>query len=377
MFLRLGATAFGGPPAQAAMIRDEVVHRRQWMTQEDFLDRLGAANLIPGPNTAEITIYTGLLRAGYPGLFVAGVAYALPAAIIVTVFAWLYVRFGTLPQVGHLLHGAKPAVVAVVGRAIWRLGKTAVRSRFLAVLGVSAIGGTLAGLGTLTVIAGAGAIAGLQDWWRRGRRDATAPAILGSILAALAGSEAAPPLAGSETALGKAGTATVFLYFLRTGALIFGGGAVLIALLQRDLVGVLHWVSARQLLDAVAVGWMTPGPVFTTATFVGYVILGWKGAVAATVGIFLPSFFACAISGPLIPKLRGSPAAGAFLDGVNAASVALMAAVTWDLARAAMVDPLSIVLALASLAVLLWRDVNSAWIILASSLIGLAAGYFA
>lgn len=359
------------------MIRDEVVHRRGWMTSEQFLDRLGAANLIPGPNTAEVTIYTGLLRAGYPGLVVAGVAYTLPAALIVTVIAWLYVTYGAVPQVGHVLAGMKPAVFAVVGHAIWRLGRTAIRSTFLAGVALVAVAGSLAGLGSLTVIAGLGAIAGLVNWWQRGRSGTMAPGILGSIIAACTAGEVAPPLVTANTGLGKAGVTTVFLYFLRTGSMIFGGGAVLIALLQKDLVGVLHWLPAKQLLDAVAVGWMTPGPVFTTATFIGYLLLGWKGAVVATLGIFLPSFFACAISGPLIPKLRESPAAGAFLDGVNAASVALMAAVTWDLARAALVDPLSVTLGVASLAVLLCRDINPAWIILASSLIGLVSGYFA
>lgn len=371
VFLRLGLLAIGGPPAQIAMIRDEVVGRRGWMTQEQFLDRLGAANLIPGPNTAEITIYTGFLRAGWLGLVTAGVCFTLPAACIVTALAWVYVQFGAVPQFNSLLSGLKPAVVAVVAHAIWRLGRSAARTPFLGGLALLALAGTVAGAGTLTVIVGAGAIGGLFEWWRAGRQGVVTPLALGAVALALAAGEAAPALAGPQTPLGAANLGNVFLYFLRAGSMIFGGGVVLVALLQKDLVGVLHWVTSKQLLDAVAVGWMTPGPVFTTATFVGYVMLGWKGAVVATVGIFLPSFFACAASGPLIPKLRESRVAGAFLDGVNSASIALMAAVGWDLGRAALNGPVAIVLALASLAVLLRFNLNAAWVILASGLAGL------
>lgn len=372
VFLRLGAVAIGGPPAQIAMIRDEVVWRRGWMTEEQFLDRLGAANLIPGPNTAEITIFSGYLRAGWPGLIVAGVCFTLPAACLVAGIAWSYVRFGNLPQVSGILYGLKPAVIALVLQAIWKLGRTAGRTPFLAILGLLALIATLAGASPLSVIAGAGSVAGFFEWWRGPRRRTTA-ALFFAIAAAIAVSYLLPFASPPRVQTGAVGLRGLFFYFLRTGSVIFGGGSVLVAFLQKDLVANLHWVTSKQLLDAVAVGWATPGPAFTTATFIGYVLLGWPGAVAATVGIFLPSFFACAFSGPLIPKLRDSKVAGAFLDGVNAASVALMASVSWDLARAGLTDPLSIGLALSCGAILLRFAINPAWLVLASGLIGLVS----
>ncbi len=371
VFLRLGSVALGGPVAQLAMIREEVVDKRGWMTQTEFLDRVGASNLIPGPNTTELAIFAGFLRAGWAGLVVAGVCYLMPSAVIVSVLAWLYVRFGTVPQVTGVLYGLKPAVIAVVAHSIWKLGRSTARTRFLAGLGLAAFMAAFLGAGTLMVILIAGVVGGLREWWVRGRVGMAAPAILVTIAAGLAAAQLLPPLVGPETRLGAPVAGNVFLYFLRTGSVIFGGGMVLVAFLQKDLVGLVHWVTAKQLLDGVAAGWVTPGPVFTIATFLGYVMLGWPGAVLATVGIFLPSFFACAISGPLIPKLRESTVAGAFLDGVNAASIALMAAVTWDLAKAALVDPLSIGLAVASLLIALRFSPNPAWLILAGGMAGM------
>lgn len=371
MFLRLGSIAIGGPPAQIAVIRDEIVGRRGWLTEKEFLDRLGASNLIPGPNTTKVAIFAGYLRAGWAGLVVAGVCYMLPAAAIVAAIASFYVRFGNLPQVSGVLYGLKPAVIALVVQSIWKLGRDAGRTPLLALLGLAALGLTIAGTGPLTVIAGAGAIAGVSEWWKRGRLGIAAPVILGTITVAIVAGQLLPIAIGPETRLGTPSLGNVFLYFLRTGSVIFGGGVVLVAFLQKDLVGMVHWVTSRQLLDAVAVGWITPGPVFTTATFLGYVMLGWPGAIVATLGIFLPSFFACAVSGPLIPRLRESTVAGVFLDGVNVASIALMAAVTWDLARTALVDPLTIGLTLATLLILVRFGINSAWLVLACGVIGL------
>ena len=370
VFLRLGTIAIGGPPAQIAMMRAELVERRRWMTEEEFLDRLGAANLIPGPSSTEVTIFTGFLRAGWPGLFVAGAAYMLPAVIIVTLVAWIYVRFGNLPQVNGILYGLKPAVIVLVIQSVWKLGRSAARDLFLKAIGVAALLSTIAGAGPLAVIVGAGAVAGFGEWGKRNNRGMLAAIVLSAAGIVALSSQFLPPVATAES--GHAiGLQQVFLYFLRTGTLIYGGGFVLIAFLQKDLVAAFHWLTSKQLLDAIAVGQVTPGPVFTTATFIGYLLLGVPGAAVATLGIFLPSFFFCAISGPLIPVLRKSSVAGAFLDGVNVASVALMAAVAWELARAALVDPLAIGLAAATAILLGLTEIKFGWLLLGSALIGL------
>jgi chromate transporter len=354
LFLRLGTTAFGGPAAHVAMMEDEVVRRRRWVSREEFLDLLGATNLIPGPNSTELAIHLGLRRAGPPGLVVAGAAFIVPAALVTLALAWAYVRFGTLPAVEGLLYGVKPVVVAVVVQALFGLARHAVRTAALGALGLA---GTVAvGLGTneIAVLLGAGLAAVLAARPRSG-----------PVAAAALGAAAAP----SAVAFGLA---PLFLFFLKVGAVLFGSGYVLLAFLRADLVERWRWLSETQLLDAIAVGQMTPGPVFTTATFVGYVLGGLPGAAVATTGIFLPAFVFVAASGPLVPRLRRSPTAGAFLDGVNVGALALMAVVTWQLGRAAVVDPATAVLAIASAVLLIGRRVNSAWLVLGGGLAGLA-----
>lgn len=376
LFLKLGTIAFGGPAAHVAMMEDEVVRRRRWLTREQFLDYLGATNLIPGPNSTELAIHIGHARAGWPGLLVAGACFILPAALVVGAIAWAYVRFGALPQAAGLLYGVKPVVIAVVAQALWGLARTAVRSAAPGALAVACVLAVGAGAHELLVLAAAAVGAALVHAARRRGRIGGAgvvplawlPLPRGSLATLGAG-------AGGVAAAAPFGLWPLFAVFAKIGAVLFGSGYVLLAFLRADLVERLGWLTERQLLDAVAVGQVTPGPVFTTATFVGYVLGGAPGAVVATVGIFLPAFVFVALSGPLVPRIRRSPTAGAALDGVNVASLALMAVVTVQLARGTLVDPLTVALAAASLLLLLRFRVNSAWLVAGGAAIGVASAW--
>lgn len=362
LFLRLGTTAFGGPAAHIAMMEDEVVRRRRWLTREKFLDLLGATNLIPGPNSTEMAIHVGYLQAGWPGLVVAGSCFILPAALIVTGFAWAYVRYGSLPQTAHVLYGVKPVIIAVVLQALWGLGKSAIKTKFLAALGVAAVVLSFLGVHELLMLFCAGAIVGASRWLASNRKSSLAPSLIAFIIQATApsGAAAAP-----------FGLWPLFLFFLKVGSVLFGSGYVLLAFLRGDLVERWHWLTNAQLLDAIAVGQVTPGPVFTTATFIGYLLAGPKGAALATLGIFLPAFIFVALSGPVVPRIRRSPTAGAFLDGVNVGSLALMVVVTFELGGSALVDAPTIALALISALLLIRYRVNSAWLVLGGAVVGL------
>jgi chromate transporter len=368
LFLKLGTVGFGGPAAHIALMEDEVVRRRGWLTPEAFLDYVGATNLIPGPNSTELAIEIGRDRAGWPGLVVAGASFILPAALIVGIIAAGYVRFGQLPAMVALLAGVKPVVIAIVIQALWRLGRTAVKTAWLAALAVGAIAAAIAGVHELVVLLGSAVLAVLSAM--RTRRGAAVAGIALPFGAPWPGTTAAAAL-GITTAT-QVTLWPLFAIFLKIGSVLFGSGYVLLAFLRADFVQRLGWLTERQLLDAVAVGQVTPGPVFTTATFIGYVLGGPLGAVVATVGIFLPAFIFVALSGPFIPRLRQSPIAGAALDGVNAASFALMALVTWQLGRAAIVDVPTALLALAAGALLATRRVNAAWLILGGGIAGVA-----
>jgi chromate transporter len=366
LFLKLGMVAFGGPPAHIAMMEDEVVSRRQWLTREQFLDFLGATNLIPGPNSTEMAIHVGRVRAGWPGLLVAGASFILPSAVMVTALAWAYVRFGSLPEVTGVMYGVKPIVIALIVQAVFKLAKTAVKSTWLAAVGALAALATALGVDQLAVLAGGGLLTGIIYWLRSGKRSSSVATFLagGTTLTGIgAGSIVAAPF--SLTAL--------FLVFLKIGAILFGGGYVLIALIRSNLVAHLGWISERQLLDAIAMGQVTPGPLSTTATFIGFLLAGVPGAAIATIAIFLPAFFFVAISGPLVPRLRHSPLAGAVLDGVNVAALALIAVVTWQLFRAAVVDWATLVLAGLSFFLLLRYRINSVWLVLGGAAVGVAA----
>jgi chromate transporter len=361
--LRLGTVAFGGPAAHIAMMEDEVVRRRQWLSRDDFLDLLGATNLIPGPNSTELAIHIGHRRGGWRGLLIAGVCFIVPAFVLVFAIAWAYVRFGKLPQAQALLYGIKPVIIAVVLQALWALGRSAMKSVWLGALGVIAVAASVRGVHELVVLLAAGMAAGIFEAVAARRSSSSSALVIAPVLST----------ASLMSAVGAAGAQlpTLFLVFLKIGSVLFGSGYVLLAFLRADLVERLRWMTEAQLLDAIAVGQVTPGPVFTTATFIGYVLAGPSGAVLATIGIFAPAFVFVALSGPLVPRLRKSPAAGAFLDGVNVASLALMAVVTWQLGRAALVDVWTIGLAaLSSVLLLRWR-VNSAWLVLGGAIAGL------
>lgn len=360
LFLRLGSTAFGGPAAHIALMEDEVVRRRRWMTQDEFLDLLGATNLIPGPNSTELAIHIGHRQAGWPGLLVAGSSFILPAVLIVTAFAWAYVRYGSLPQVAGVLYGVKPVIIVIVLQALWSLGRTAIKTKWLALVAVIAVALTLARVHELLVLFGAGVIVGAGRLIARQIRGGH-----NSLLAFFALFLQASPAAAASFGLWP-----LFLFFLKVGSVLYGSGYVLLAFIRSDLVERWHWLTETQLLDAIAVGQVTPGPVFTTATFIGYVLGGTRGALVATVGIFLPAFLFVAASGPLVPRIRRSPIAGAFLDGVNVAALALMAVVTYQLGRAALIDLTTIILALVSGIVLFGFRINSAWLIVAAAILG-------
>jgi chromate transporter len=359
VFLKLGTVAFGGPAAHIAMMEDEVVRRRQWLTREQFLDYLGATNLIPGPNSTEMAIHIGHARAGWKGLIVAGACFILPAAIIVSVIAWAYVRFGALPPAVGILDGVKPVVIAVIAQALWRLGRTALKTPTLIAVALVATIATAAGVNELLVLAAAGVLAAIAH------RAAT-PRIEQLGVAPVIAMQLTGTTAAASIALGP-----LFLIFLKIGAVLFGSGYVLLAFLRADLVERLHWLTEHQLLDAVAVGQVTPGPVFTTATFIGYILRGPKGAAVATLGIFLPAFFFVAVSGPLVPRLRRSPTAGAVLDGVTAASLALMAVVAWQLGRSALVNFTAVIVCVVSAVLLVRWRVNSAWLVVGGAVVGL------
>jgi chromate transporter len=373
LFLKLGTVAFGGPAAHLGMMEDEVVRRRGWLTREEFLDLVGATNLIPGPNSTELAIHVGHRRAGRAGLIVAGVCFIGPAVLIVGALAWGYVRFGSVPAAQGLLAGVQPVVIAVILQALWRLGRTALKTPPLWALAVAAMALTLIGVNELIVLFGAGALWLAIHASRSTRRPGAEAAVAAVPLWAALPSAPEPSALTAATAVTAATAAfsatTLFLVFLKVGAVLFGSGYVLLAFLRADFVDRLGWLTDAQLLEAVAVGQVTPGPVFTTATFIGYLLHGPTGAVLATVGIFLPAFAFVAVSAPLVPRLRASPAAGAFLDAVNVASLALMAAVTWHLARHALTGVPGIALAALAL-VLLRARVNPAWLVLGGAGIG-------
>jgi chromate transporter len=360
-FLKLGTIAFGGPAAHLAMMEEEFVRRRRWITQAEFLDRMAAANLIPGPSSTETTIFIGQLKRGWRGLIVAGSCFLLPAAVIVSLIAWAYVRYGALPQVAGMLYAIKPVVVAIVIQALWKLSKTGVRTRLLAAIAALAVVLNLLGLGPIVVLLIAGTISAAALWLKMKMRVKSGPAAVS--LAALPKFFAAAVATTATAAALPFGLWRLFLSFLKIGSVIFGSGYVLLAFLQSEFVERLHWLTDKQLIDAVAVGQFTPGPVFTTATFIGYILGGWPGAIVATVGIFLPGFLLVAASGPLIPRIRRSPIIASALDGVVAGSLALMAVVTWQLGKAAIVDRMTIAIVVVSAAALLRFRVNSVWLI--------------
>ena len=373
VFLKLGAAAFGGPAVHIALLENEVVRRRCWLTSEEFLDLLGTTNLIPGPNSTEMAIHIGLRRGGWPGLLVAGGCFIVPAFLITFACAWFYERYAELPRLQGLLQGVKPVVLAIVAQALWRLGRSALKTPALIVVACVALVANLHGIHELLVLLLAGAAAPLA---RRvlTQRGGTPPALLSvlppipSLSLVATGSAAAGIGAGVGAGVGLL---PLFLFFLKVGAVLYGSGYVLLAFLRADLVERWGWMTEGQLLDAIVIGQVTPGPLFTTATFIGYTLAGPAGACLATTGMFLPAFVFVAASAPLVPRLRKSSLAGACLDGVNAASLALMAAVTMRLCGTAFADITSVLLGAGALSLLLTTRVNPIWLILAAGILGL------
>jgi chromate transporter len=370
VFLKLGTIAFGGPAAHIAMMEDEFVRKRRWITEEDFLDRVAAASLIPGPSSTEVGIFIGHSLRGWAGLIVAGSCFIIPAAILVSLIAAAYVHFGSLPQAEGILRAIKPVVIAIILQALWNLGKTAAKTRVLILIGVASAVLNLVGGSPLLVLVFAGASSGILWWPQKSRRDPVAlcgiglPKLFSPIgLAAFAVAVALP------VSLGR-----LFVSFLKVGSLVFGSGYVLLAFLRAEFVDHLHWLTEKQLIDSVAVGQFTPGPVFTTATFIGYLVGGLPGAFFATLGIFLPGFVLVAVSGPLIPKIRRSPRAGAVLDGVVVGSLALMAVVAWQLGKASITDSITVSILAVSVIAIFRFKVNSAWLILVAGIVGWVAG---
>lgn len=364
LFLRLGFTAFGGPAAHIAMMHDEVVTRRGWMDEQHFLDLVGATNLIPGPNSTEMAIHVGYDRAGWRGLVAAGVCFILPAALIVGLLAWAYVQYGSTPQGEALLYGIKPVIIAIVLQALIRLGRAAIKGPLLAVIGAAALLLYLLGVNELLLLFGGGLVMVSAQAIRQG-------SVWSGTFLPLLG-------VGGLTRLVESAPVRLdqlFFIFLKVGAVLYGSGYVLLAFLRNDFVLRLGWLTDQQLLDAVAIGQFTPGPVFTTATFIGYILAGVPGAVLATLGIFLPSFCFVALLNRIVPVLRRSVWTAVLLDGVNVAALGLMAGVTWQLGREAMVDGLTVFVAVAA-AILLFRfKLNSAWLVLAGGIVGLIRLY--
>lgn len=364
VFLKLGTIGFGGPAAHIAMMEDEIVTRRAWLTSEEFLDLVGATNLIPGPNSTEMAIHIGYIYAGWQGLIVAGTCFILPAVSLTAALAWVYQQFGTLPQIAPVFDGIQPVVLAIITVAMWRLGQKALKNPRL----------WLVGLGVaLSVILGLNQILAL---------------FLGGILGAIAltdnsGTRSAPllwiplsiPLAQTPASTSTATLWQLGFFFLKVGSVLYGSGYVLVAFLENELVGKYGWLTEQQLLDAIAIGQFTPGPVLSTSTFIGYLIAGTPGALVATVGIFLPSFVFVILLNPLIPQLRRSKWMSRFLDAINASAVALMAVVTLRLAQTLIFPPTGlnwIALSIAAISALLaiqWR-VNAAWLVLAGAIVG-------
>lgn len=364
LFLRLGSTAFGGPAAHIAMMHDETVKRRKWLSEQEFLDLVGATNLIPGPNSTEMAIHLGYLRAGWLGLVVGGLCFILPAMLIVMILAWIYVQFGSTPQAEWLLYGVKPVVIAIIVQALWNLGQKAVKSPLLAIVGIIVLGLYFFGVNEIFLLfAGGLIIMGITNF-KNLRKKTIGVFVL-------------PPSAGWKIFASSMLVSTpfslpiLFLTFLKIGAVLYGSGYVLLAFLRADFVVRLGWLTDQQLIDAVAIGQVTPGPVFTTATFIGFILGGVSGAFLATLGIFLPSFIFVAISNPLIPRIRESTWASGLLDGVNVASLGLMAAVTWQLGKSSITDILTVFVALAAFVLLIRFKVNSTWLIIGGAITGL------
>jgi chromate transporter len=374
LFLRLGFTAFGGPAAHIAMMREEVVKRRKWISDERFVDLWGTCNLVPGPTSTELAIYLGYQRAGWPGLIAGGVCFIGPAMLIVLALAWAYVAFGSLPQVTWLFYGIKPVVVAIIAYALWGLCRTVLKGVWPVIVALLVLGLYFLGVNVIILLFGGGIVYGLarlaERWYREKRAPAKPPLSSFAGIFALQWQTLAAPIMVFATTAVPFSLPTLFLTFLKFGAILYGSGYVLLAFLRSDFVLQLHWLTDRQLLDAISIGQFTPGPVFTTATFIGYIVGGLPGALLATLGIFLPSFAFIPLVHPVATRLRRSQWTAPFLDGVNVAALSLMAGVLIQLGQNALEDILTWAISIIAFVILLRFKINSVWLILAGATIG-------
>jgi chromate transporter len=364
LFLRLGATAFGGAAAYIAIMQQETVRKRGWLDDQKFLDMLGISNLIPGPSATEMALYIGLERAGWLGYLASGLLFIIPGMLITIAVAWAYVQYAALPAVGWILYGIKPIIIAIIIKALWDLGRKGIKGPLTATVGVAAVAAYLLGLNALAVLFAGAAVVLLFQSGKHFRTHPSSLFLLSPMLPLRLPTFAADKVPFKQT--------TLFLTFLKIGALIYGGGYVLYAFFNSEFVSHLGWLTHQQLLDAIAVGQITPGPVFSSATFVGYLMGGWQSALLATLAIFLPAFFFVALASRILPSIRKSWWAGALLDGVNVSALGLMAAVTWQLGRTAVIDWFTIVLMILTLIIVLRVKINSTWLILGGALIGVA-----
>ena len=363
LFLKLGLIGFGGPAAHIALMEKEAIERRHWLSREQFLDLVGGCNLLPGPSSTQVAMALGFTRRGWLGLFIAGVCFIVPAFLATLALAWAYVRYGHFPQAQGLLYGAKPVMVAIIAQAVWRLGRMALHGWALVLLGAACFVAAFFGVPPVAILLASGglllAIALTRS--RSANRIPSAQAMAWLSFGA----------AGASGLGGAASLGSIALTFLKLGVVVFGSGYVLLAFLRTDLVDRLHWITEQQLLDAITAGQVTPGPVFATATFLGYLLRGWSGAVVATVAIFVPSFFLAAAVGALASRIRRSKLAASFIDGVNVAAVALMAEVGMMLGKATLIDGWTCAIAAVSAVLLLRFQVNATWLILSGAALGI------
>lgn len=371
LFLKLGFIAFGGPAAHIAMMEDEVVTKRKWMSRQHFLDLVGATNLIPGPNSTEMAIHCGFHRAGFAGLIVAGICFIGPAAILTGFLAYFYVAYGNIPEIEPFFFGIKPAVIIIILSAVYKLGQKALKTFLLGFIGTAVLIASLLGMNEVFAIL-SGGIVGMLIIYFKNRIKGNS---LNSLIPLFSNLKLKLPLASflafTSTTISSISLLKLFLIFLKIGAILFGSGYVLVAYLDGELVKNLGWLTADQLIDAIAIGQFTPGPVLSTATFIGYQIKGFGGAVVATLGIFLPSFFFVAILNPIIPKLRQSKLAAGFLDAVNISAVSIMISATIHLSKQVLVDWKSILIAVVSgFMVFKFKQINAAYIVLGSGIFG-------
>lgn len=349
VFLKLGTLAFGGPAAHIAMMDDEIIEKRKWTSREKFMDLIGATNLIPGPNSTELAIHLGFERGGGLGLLVGGISFIFPAMLITLFFAYIYVRFGNIPQVGSILYGMKPVIIVIIIKALFRLGKSVIKNKFYFILGIFIISIYLLGIGEIPLLL----LSGILMMLVKNRKRIKNKFFTVSPLSLMA----------------------IFLTFLKIGSVLYGSGYVLLAFLEAEFVDKLGVLTNQQLVDAVAVGQFTPGPVFTTITFIGYLLKGFPGAIVATIGVFIPSFSLVWLLNPIIPKLRNSTWLSGILDGVNLGALGLMAVVTVKLGISSLIDPLSVFIFLISLFTLIKLKINPPWIIVLGGIIGLISSF--